>query len=234
MRPIFINLLLFLITVVSGKSQIPDNAKWTVYEIGDIGEIAIPPTLELRDESSIVTLYVDNIRDYVYERNYERKKVDITKLVKPQLTFQPQGMDNLDKTAFSKYARVILKYQQGKKGDFYKWNEKFNFSSSELKEIDNYAKQQVRDEITMMGVLTVVKLIKWYPIEYVTINELSCMKISYTRQMENEPIVRVDKYRFFNSSEIVEFTVSYRMSESNIWASDFNKIAGTFSFKSKK
>jgi hypothetical protein len=209
------------------KSEQPKTTKWTLYEIENIGQIAIPPTLELRDENSAFALSADIIMDHVYTY----KKIDITKLVSPKLTFQPYGTDNLDKTALSKYARVLISYMQGKEGDFCKWNEKFSFPASELKEMEGYIKEHTIKQITVLGN---VKLIKWYPVEFTTINRLACIKISFTRQMDNDPVVKVEQYKFCNSSESIEITISYRLSESDIWASDFSKIAGTFDFSSKK
>ena len=79
-----------------------------------------------------------------------------------------------------------------------------------------------------------IKLVKWDPIEFGKINGLSYLKISFSRQMEDNPDVKVDKYSFFNSDEAVEITLSYRLSESDTWAPDLGKVPGTFNFYLKK
>lgn len=79
-----------------------------------------------------------------------------------------------------------------------------------------------------------VKLVKWYPIEYGSINGLSYIKSSFTRQMGDNPVVKVVGYEFFNSDETLEIIISYRLIESKLWESDFNKIVNTFDFKIRK
>ena len=115
-------------------------------------------------------------------------------------------------------------------GDFYKWNEKYEFTNSEYKELDEYFKDEVVTPMTLMN----IKLINWYPLEFGNVNGLSYIKISFTRQMANNPIVKVIGYKFFNTDEAVEITLSYRLSESEIWEADFSKVINTFSFKTKK
>jgi len=79
-----------------------------------------------------------------------------------------------------------------------------------------------------------IKLIYWYPSEFGSVNGLSFIKISYTRQMADNPVVKVDSYKFFNTDEAVEITLSYRLSERELWENDFMNVINTFSFKTKK
>jgi len=205
----------------SAQSEIPKT--WTLYEIANIGKLAVPPTLELRDDNSFTALAADIIHDsYV-----THKKIEMTK---SQLVFQPKGSNDLEKEGFSKYARIMITYSKGKYGDFYKWDEKFELTDSEYQELDDYFKNEVVSPMAMMN----IKLIKWYPLEFGNVNGLSYMKTSFTRQMSDNPIVKVYKYNFFNSNEAVEITLSYRITESEIWKDDFSKVISTFSFKTKK
>jgi len=203
------------------ETDIPTD--WTVFEIEKIGRIAIPPTMELRDDNSFISLVADIVRDNLLVH----KKIEMTK---SKLIFQPKGSNDLDEDAFSKYSRILMNYSNGEPGDFYKWNEKFDFSTSDEKELNEYFKQEIVEPMAAMD----IKLIKWYPLEFSSINGLSYMKTSFTRQMRDNPVVRVDKYNFFNYDESVEITLSYRLSENNIWASDFSKVINYFDFSNKK
>lgn len=196
---------------------------WTLFEIENIGQLAIPPSLELRDDNSFTALAAD----IIYDSYVTHKKI---KMTKSQLVFQPKGSNELDKEAFSKYSRILINYNKGEYGDFYKWNEKYEFTNSEYKELDEYFKDEVVTPMTLMN----IKLINWYPLEFGNVNGLSYIKISFTRQMANNPIVKVIGYKFFNTDEAVEITLSYRLSESEIWEADFSKVINTFSFKTKK
>lgn len=205
----------------TAQSEIPKT--WTLFEIENIGQLAIPPSLELRDDNSFTALAAD----IIYDSYVTHKKI---KMTKSQLVFQPKGSNELDKEAFSKYSRILINYNKGEYGDFYKWNEKYEFTNSEYKELDEYFKDEVVTPMTLMN----IKLINWYPLEFGNVNGLSYIKISFTRQMANNPIVKVIGYKFFNTDEAVEITLSYRLSESEIWEADFSKVINTFSFKTKK
>ena len=58
------------------------------------------------------------------------------------------------------------------------------------------------------------------------------IKQSYSRKGLNGN-VKVTDYYFHNNSEMVKLTLSYRISENNLWKKDFDKILDTFSFTTK-
>lgn len=202
------------------KSTIPKN--WTLYEIGDVAQIVIPPTLELRNDNSGYALAHDIGKDLLEAR----EKIEIPQ---SQIIFQPKGVDNFDKKALSQYARILISYKKGKNGDFYRWDEKFD--QNECEEMNDIFLENVLEAGTK---LKDMKLIEWRPVEFRTINGFSCLKLSYNRQIGNNPIVRVDIYDFFNSDEAIEITMSYRLSEKEMWGVDFNKIINTFCFTARK
>ena len=203
------------------SNEVPKG--WAHFEIKDIGAIAIPPSMELRDDNSYIALVSDIIRDnYSVNHNIE--------MTGSKLTFQPKGTNENDRQALSKYSRILINHIVGEPGDFFKWNEDFNISDSEKQELNDYFYNEV---VTPMKSLN-MKVIEWFPIEYSSINGISYMKQSFTRQMADNPIVKVEKYLFFNYNESVSITLSYRLSESDIWASDFEKVINYFDFSNKK
>jgi hypothetical protein len=219
--PIILLIVILIAWGLTIQTEIPKG--WTVFEIKSVGKIAIPPTMELRDDNSYISLVSDVVRD-----NYSvHKKIEITK---PKLTFQPKGSDKLDKQALSKYSRILINYIKGEPGDFFKWNEEFDISSSEEKDLNEYFLEEVTAPMEAIN----MKLIKWYPLEFSSINGLSYIKQTFTRQMSDNPIVKVEKYTFFNYDESVSITLSYRLSERDMWASDFDKVINYFDFSNKK
>jgi hypothetical protein len=219
--PIILLIVILIAWGLTIQTEIPKG--WTVFEIKSVGKIAIPPTMELRDDNSYISLVSDVVRD-----NYSvHKKIEITK---PKLTFQPKGSDKLDKQALSKYSRILINYIKGEPGDFFKWNEEFDISSSEEKDLNEYFLEEVTAPMEAIN----MKLIKWYPLEFSSINGLSYIKQTFTRQMSDNPIVKVEKYTFFNYDESVSITISYRLSERDMWASDFDKVINYFDFSNKK
>lgn len=222
---IYKNILSSLTIDFLSKSELSNEVPkdWVHFAIKDIGAIAIPPSMELRDDNSYIALVSDIIRDnYSVKHNIE--------MTGSKLTFQPKGTNENDRQALSKYSRILINHIKGGAGDFFKWNEDFNISDSEKKELNDYFYNEVVAPMKSLN----MKIIKWFPIEYSSINGISYMKQTFTRQMADNPIVKVEKYMFFNYDESISITLSYRLSESNIWASDFENVVKYFNFSNKK
>lgn len=188
---------------------------WMVYEIEKIGTIAIPPSMEIRDENSYIALIADVVKD----------KISVVKkiaLKKPSLIFQPRGTNERIKDATLKYSRILISYQNGESGDFYKRNEQF--SLSEKVELNSTARQDVISSFDGFG----IKLVQWYPFEIITINNISWHKISYIRQMGDNPSVYVEDYQLYNDNQATEITLSYRTTEKSLWENDFKRVIDTY------
>ncbi len=220
-------ILLKVVFCIGQTTELQDSLKsksdWTFYEIEDVGQIAIPPTMELRDKDSMISQLYDSL--YLFYNNILKIKFD-----KPQIVFQPNVMNSFKKEANPRYSRIIINYQKGQKGDYNKYNHVFNFTQKKKNEIDKGIKEKTVSEMPAMD----VKLIKWNPVEFGNINGLTYIKVSFIRKMNDNPEVYVEQYNFFNYDEIVEIIISYRLIERDIWESDFSKIINTFDFKTRK
>lgn len=229
---IFFNFILFSIfsqnTIKDQSLKIDIPSDWLIYEIGDIGQIAIPSTLELRSKNSIHTLNQIAIKNY----SVVHKKIETSLTSNFQIIFQPLGYDN--GKISSTYQRVLIQYQKGKKGDFMKWNGASTLTSSDREEIDKKYRQNLLDAISKGKDIMKVKLISRTPIEIGKVNGLSYIKHSYTRQMGERPMVKVQTYTFYNSEEMVEITISYGLEENETTISDLDKIISTFNFTTRK
>ena len=215
----------------SAKEQLLENSiskDWTLYEIGDIGQIGIPLTLELRGDNSVHTLNQKAIRNYFVVH----KKIDVSTLTNYQLIFQPLGYDKGEIS--STYQRVLIHYQKGKLGDFMKWNDASNLTSSDREELDKKYKRKLLDAISKGKDVMKMKLISRNPIEVGKTNGLAYIKHSYMRQMGDRPIVKVQTYTFYNSDEMVEITISYGLGENETEKLILDKIASTFNFTKRK
>jgi hypothetical protein len=205
--------------------EIPKD--WNVYKIGNIGEITIPPTLELRNKNSKYALLFKKAADDYFEIQLERNYGHF------DLVFQPKGINEAETEssimdATSKYARVLIKYEKGEKGDFFHYNEKI--TDAELKDGNEEIKSRYFEDARKMS----KKIIQWEDAKSGTINGILFIAIGYIREGLNNNNVKVKEYYFYNSDELMNIIISYRMSESDIWADDFSKIASTFKFNTKK
>jgi len=208
------------------KLDIPKD--WALYEIGDIGQIAIPLTLELRSKNSIHTLNQKVIKNYFVVH----RKIEVSSIDSYQLIFQPLEYDK--GVIPSNYVRVLIHYQKGRLGDFMKWNDASNLTSSECEELDKKYRQNLLDAISKGKDIMKVKLIKRNPIEVGKTNGLAYIKHSYTRQMGDRPIVKVQTYSFYNSDEMVEITISHSLAENETENLNLDKIVSTFNFTRRK
>jgi hypothetical protein len=195
------------------SSEIPFD--WTIYEIDKIGKIAIPPSMEVRDSSSFSPHVANSVKDKLPVH----RRIAMTKQT---ILFQPKGMNADENEASPKYSRIMIKFHKGESGDFY--NQYAKFSSKEKDDLNNSYKNEVESSFSGSD----IKLVKWFPFDLVTIDNLNWHKISYIRQMSNNQPVLVESYRFNNDDKAIEMILSYRNSEKTIWGNDFNTIINTF------
>lgn len=66
-----------------------------------------------------------------------------------------------------------------------------------------------------------------------SINKYVYIEQQYERKGLNGDVKVIDYY-LHNNDEIVKLTISYRISESDLWKTDFDKIIDTFSFSTRK
>lgn len=207
-------LLVFMGTyaTTSGQSSPlgPVSPGWNRIYIKDVGSFDLPPTLEIQD---------GNFRTLMIEGN---KKLGLDA---SQVTAQPKGLNDFAQQGLQKYARVILRTSQSSPGDFEKLNFKpSSYSASEITEISTMYKNTMTNQLGRMQ----MKLLYWHPLKIEIINGMTCLHTSYRRQLKDQPIVQVDTYIFHNYDRMHMLTLSYRVSESSQWKSDFSKILASF------
>jgi hypothetical protein len=62
-----------------------------------------------------------------------------------------------------------------------------------------------------------IKVTRWLGTKIVKLNGQYALHIAYERQMETNPVVRVDRYSFFNDDQMHVLTMSYRKAEETRW-----------------
>ncbi len=187
---------------------LPVKTDWQRIDITDLGSIDLPPTLE--------------IQGLEYKKGMDNYRA-FGKI--PVLVAQQKELNNGDKESSKRYARVMIETIYGKDGDF----EKLNFNIKKLRvdsigQLDKDLKTQCDKGLNKIN----QKLIEWYPVTLEKINGMSCIHISYTRQLYNNPVEKVDLYRFQNNDRIHGLILSYRISESEIWKNDFDAVLKSF------
>lgn len=202
---------------VAQTLQLPTLPKgWQRIYIKNVGSFDLPPTMEVQK---------GKYREYI-DRIKKIKGFDAT-----QLTAQQKGVNVFEKEGLKKYARVMVETTFGSTGDFEKLN--FNaakYTQADINELNSTYKKQTQQNF----LLTSLKLIEWHPLKIEKINGMSCLHISYKRQLQNKPYVLVHIYLFHNNDRMHIFTLSYRISETNYWKSDYVTILKSFRINSIK
>jgi hypothetical protein len=146
------------------------------------------------------------------------------KIVKPSIVVQPIGINQNKKGAADVYSRILVSVINGKAGDNYKYNESIHLTPSELNEFNNITRQNLSADFEANN----GKILTWYPVEFIKINGVNVLKVSYKRQLRDNAPICVENYKFFNNSEVYEITISYRESERELWEADLKKSVFSF------
>lgn len=205
---------------------------FTRYEFREYS-LSVPNTMELRNENSFMSLGEEIMKDKLQSI----KKIDVNDF---NFVFQPKGTDDVQnfenqKKALALYSRILISYQKGETDEFCRWNGDITYSQAEYSEVNKTLKDNLLaglNKAKQMGMnmeilnISNIKIAK-------NANKFVYIEQRYERKGLNGNVKVVDYY-LNNNNEMVKFTISYRISESNLWEKDFDKILETFSFTTKK
>lgn len=192
---------------------------WETVSVPGICTFQIPPTMEL--QAGKYRAVMDQYRTQVLQVTDSGNRV----------VAQQKGLNQLDPTARSRYARVIVETQTESTGDFNRLGEPLPLARSEVEEIDDAIKSAVLQEAaqsTAAGFRT--ELTSWGGIRVVRVNGIDCLLTKYSRSVNGAPAANVCIYKLMNNDRMHTVSVSYRTTEADLWADDLDKIITTFQF----
>lgn len=190
------------------EQEIPKD--WNYYQICETFELAVPPTVELRNEYDPYTKMLNNVR------NVSNDKV----------VFQPKGLSTTSKDALSKYCRIISQYIPGENGDFPKSNETEPVDNELRQMIEGMVENELAPGMTTIGDVD---------IDWVSNGKTNALRAKYTRPgTSSESPVQCQMFLLFNDSEAMKILLSYRKSEYDSWNDDFDKVIYSFCWKTQK
>lgn len=194
-------------------------ASWETVSVPGICTFQIPPTMEL--QAGKYREVMDQFRTHVLQVTDSGSRV----------VAQQKGLNALDAAARSRYARVIVETHTASKGDFSTLGDPLALSRAEVAEIDGAMKTAVEQEAsqsTAAGYRT--ELQSWGGTRVVRVNGVDCLLTEYSRSVNSAPPASVRLYKFMNNDRMHTVSVSYRTTESDLWAADLEKIVTTFQF----
>jgi len=200
------------------KLPIPLNElqdEWQRVNINGIVSIDLPPEMEIQgEEFKAITKELRSIHGNKYNIEFSES----------ELIFQPLGVNAGDVESLGKYARVMYEASEGNPGDYQKLTERIVLSNMELIELNKELKMQFTENFKR----TPIQITEWYPIQIIEINGMSALLISYKRQLGDKPYVHVKGYQFFDDDKIHSLTLSYRITEKELWEHNLNLILKSF------
>lgn len=183
---------------------------WERINVENVGSIDIPPILEVQ---------AGKYKEYVDQRKAIRGYDT------PRLVIQQKGLNNMNDESFEKFARVTIETETGNSGEF----DRLNFDISEFTEDDiNELNSQMRSQTEQSFEGTSLKLVEWYNLKLEKVNGMSCIHVSYKRQVVNKPSVLVNIYIFPNYDRVHRLTLSYRLNEQDYWQPHIPAILKSF------
>lgn len=183
---------------------------WERVQIKSVGFIDIPPSMEIQSGS-----YKD-FADHFKQEN----ELNISDIV-----IQTKGANNWEKQGLKQYARILISTTYGDSGDFGTLNMPITKADLEqLPEMDKLLKDQMIQSFEG----TIIKLNEWRGTALEKINGMTCIVFSYTRILEGKTPVLVTTYNFPNYDRSHLLTVSYRLSETEIWQDEILTAVNSF------
>jgi hypothetical protein len=192
------------------------DSSWLTMSIPGVCSLKIPPTLEI--QSGTYKELGEKLQNLIIPESDTSNRV----------IAQPKGINQFDLNSLESYSRVILNFHKGKPGDYLSKGTPVDITNEELKEIDKLYKNEFINEIkTQNNSSYKISLVEWFPIRIVSIQDYPVILISYIRTANDNSSVLVRMYNIHNDDKFITLDLSYRISESEIWKNDFDRIINT-------
>ncbi|MFT6443346.1 MAG: hypothetical protein ACJASM_002906 [Salibacteraceae bacterium] len=188
---------------------------WKRIEIADIGSIDLAPELEIQG---------GGFKEFNAKLRDKMGQYLTVDFIQPKLTLQPKGINEFNQQSLKKYIRIMVETVPGNEGEFDKINEQIEISDNELSELNSEFKSQIIQ--SFQG--TTLKLIEWYPTEIVELNNMTAIRMSYKRQLKDQPHVMVEIFRIQNNDRMHSLTISYRENEKSLWGTIIERTKSSY------
>jgi len=196
---------------------------WKRIYIEGVGTIDIPPTMEV--QSGLYKEIIDPLRPEIM------REMGFASNSNYDIIIQQKGLNELTEIGYQRYARVMIDTDIGNVGDFDTLTFDIEeYSVSDIIELNNIVRSSMVTGMAGTG----LKIVNWLPLKFETINGMSCIHISYVRQLNNNPTVFVSLYRFQNVDRMYTLTLSYRQNEEEYWKDDFEILLNSFRIENIK
>lgn len=206
----FLVLILLLVCVSSTFGQATPGQAFVEFKLNGLGSILIPDIMELQSGA-----YKKLSDGFSKEMGYD---------VSGKVIFQQKGLNELNFRGINTYARVMIGTEVGTPGSYKKLTTKSKATPRELQILGSSLKKELVDSFGNTG----LKLLRWDGVSVVTVNGQSALKFAYLRQLNDNPSVYVEIYRFQNNDRMHSLTISYRLDDASIWKDALERTKNSF------
>jgi len=208
-----------LLIFVLCQPTLAQNQTWHTVQIPGICTYQIPPSVEI--QKGTYKEYSDKITGLILKIEASPDRV----------IAQPKGINAFDPQALAHYCRIIVETDRGRRGEYESLGSPLAVSAGQLREFDSTFKQQMQQAAIMSTAKGMkMELLSWQSSKVVRVNGVDALKTTYTRSVNDGPPAIVNVYFIQNNDCMHRITISYRLSEKNIWEEDFDKVIYTFRF----
>jgi len=195
----------------------PPEEGWIRLRIANVGSIDYP--------SDFLELQSGDYRELVEEFYL------VYEIPSSDFTLQQVGLNELKLSAFEEYRRVLLQTVYLNPGEeVFRANEKYTMSQQELAEIKDELITNLNQEYAWQSSIGAgnIRIIDPGTLEIVEVNGMFPLVWTYKRQLDDNPVVLVEEYVFFNYDKTHHLTFAYRVQDEEECGDIFEKILYSF------
>lgn len=205
----FLILGFLLLTFSQGFGQGAEPT-FVEFRLKELGTILIPVTMELQAGQ-----YKEMSDGFSRSQGYD---------VSDHAIFQQKGLNDLKFNEVNTYARVMISTDHASAGSYEKLTKRVTATPSELRTLGTSIKQEITRGFEDQG----IGMLRWDGASIATVNGRSALRISYLRQLEDNPPVYVEMYMFQNYDRMHRLTISYREQDSGLWKKALERTKNSF------
>jgi len=201
---------LFVVCITFSSALAAQYNGWQCVNVDNIASFDIPTTMEIQSEH-----YREAIRSVSKNDEVQVKTPKFGSIICQQKGLNLVGTPYCNNT---QYSRIMFNTFFGKNIGL-TLGEKLNLTTTELEELKK-------------AFLTAIKTCEKYGNKIFDVSSLEiinrdfgeCLLLKYKRQLNNKPVVQIYDYYMFDKNRLFQLTISYRISEFNVWCDPPNDI----------
>jgi len=174
------------------------KSNWKRTTIAGVGTIDVPPSLEVQE---------GQLRE-MSGSSYG-------------LVLQQKGLNAQTQSSLGTYVRVMVEsFPADSPGDFRRAGTKIKYTSAELEELSTALRMQAE--------MPDITILQWDKPRVVEVNGVTAVCVEYSRAYKSNTPAKVAIYMFEDYDRIHKLTMSYRVSEREMWAAALQGVLQSF------